>query len=71
MMLSFSTSFCIDEKQWFARCDITTQYGRAVIYSLPFAFDRFTLFTDSFETISNKIYLQNLMRTFMKDFLLI
>jgi hypothetical protein len=45
---SFSTPFYVNEKKWFVHCDIYPEYRRAVLYTIPFAFDRFTIFTNSF-----------------------
>jgi hypothetical protein len=51
---TFSTPFYLEEKRWFVRCDAhCQQFSAAVLYSLPFAFERFEIITHSFnESIS-------------------
>jgi hypothetical protein len=53
IIASFSTPFYLHEKSWFVRCDLYEyqhEYGTdAILYSLPFAFDRFSIHTDSFD----------------------
>ncbi|CAF4588349.1 unnamed protein product [Rotaria sp. Silwood2] len=44
IMTSFSSSFFVNEKKWFIRCDIFSGCGIAIIYTLPFTFDRYTIF---------------------------
>ncbi|UJR35688.1 hypothetical protein I4U23_028437 [Adineta vaga] len=57
---TFSTPFYIKMKQWFVQYDMhSKQHQIAVLYSLPFAFERFELHTDSFDqskttSITNK-----------------
>jgi hypothetical protein len=47
---AFSTPFYLEEKQWFIRCDAHyQQFSAAVLYSLPFAFERFEVVTHSFD----------------------
>ncbi len=50
---SFSTSFYLDENKWYVRCDVFTASRKAIIYSLPFTFDRYTIFEDSSVTLLN------------------
>jgi hypothetical protein len=51
---TFATPFYLEEKHWFVRCDAHCQlFSSAVLYSLPFAFERFGIITHSFhESIS-------------------
>ena len=49
---SFSTLFYILEHNWFIRCDFNESENRrcnAVLYSLPYTFDQFTIVTDCFD----------------------
>ncbi len=47
---TFSTPFYLEEKRWFVRCDTHRQmFSSAVLYSLPFAFERFGIVTHSFQ----------------------
>ncbi|CAF3596074.1 unnamed protein product [Rotaria sp. Silwood1] len=50
IVTSFSTPFYKREKNWFIRCDMSREYPYpAVLYSLPFPFDQFTILTNSFD----------------------
>jgi hypothetical protein len=51
---AFSTPFYLEEKRWLVRCDThSQQFSAAVLYSLPFAFERFEIVTNSFnESVS-------------------
>ncbi len=70
---SYSSSFYIDEKKWFIRCDVFANYGQGAIYSLPFAFDQFILFNDFYEskilTLSNNNYSKKNLYEKVKTFL--
>jgi hypothetical protein len=45
IVASFSTAFYLLEKNWFIRCDISYRYRcHAILYSLPFHFQRFITF---------------------------
>ncbi len=47
---TFSTPFYLEEKRWFIRCDTHyQQFSSAILYSLPFAFERFEVITHSFD----------------------
>lgn len=47
---TFATPFYLEEKHWFVRCDAHCQrFSSAVLYSLPFAFERFEIITHSFQ----------------------
>ncbi|CAF0865006.1 unnamed protein product [Adineta steineri] len=47
---TFSTPFYLKEKQWFIQCDSHhQQFSVALLYSLPFAFERFEIVTHSFD----------------------
>ena len=47
---TFATPFYIQEKSWFIQCDAHyQQFSIAVLYSLPFAFERFEIVTHSFD----------------------
>lgn len=55
MVASFSSVFYVHEKNWFIRCDKSYKHRcRAILYSLPFAFERFTTYRSYFgKMISN------------------
>jgi hypothetical protein len=60
----FSTPFYVLEKNWFIRCDVSyTHHGRAVLYSLPFAFEKFTTFRSYFGKI-----ITTLPNSYLNDF---
>jgi hypothetical protein len=73
-MSLYSSSFYINEKKWFIRCDVFNNYGQGAIYSLPFAFDQFILFNDFYESkiliLSNNNSKKNLsqkIKTFLVE----
>ncbi len=57
IIMSFQTSFYQLEKQWLIRCDMCYRDRTyAAIYSLPFSFDRFSIFTNLLDkSISSSI----------------
>ncbi|CAF4178366.1 unnamed protein product [Adineta steineri] len=63
VLSSFSTSFYLEEKKWFIRCDIFTVSGIAIIYSLPFTFDQYTIISNSSSgrivTLSNSNFIHS------------
>jgi hypothetical protein len=50
MMTSFSTPFYLSKKRCYVCCDINYRTRIACLYSLPFAFQHFTVSTSSFNT---------------------
>jgi hypothetical protein len=55
IVASFSTDFYVKEKHWFVRCDKSYKHRCcAILYSVPFPFERFTTYRSYFgEIISN------------------
>jgi hypothetical protein len=49
IIASFSTPFYLYKKRCFIRCDINTPATSACLYSLPFAFEHFSVHTHSFD----------------------
>lgn len=48
---SFSSSFYLQEKGWFIQCDINHIHSsKAMLYSIPFAFEQFHIVTHAFDT---------------------
>jgi hypothetical protein len=54
---TFSTPFYLHEKSWFVQCDSHHQmFSTSLLYSLPYAFERFELVTRSFDSHITKYY---------------
>lgn len=68
IIASFSTPFYVLEKKWFIRCDMYGSYrSLAAIYTIPFAFDRLTIVSNStkksistYSNVDNEISMNNI-----------
>jgi hypothetical protein len=61
---SFSSPFYLFEKRWFIRCDYDCRCsGRAILYSLPFAFAEMPIDVTSFDTSMSTLVASNMDET--------
>lgn len=65
---TFSTPFYLQEKSWFVQCDAHhQQFSIAVIYSLPYAFQRFEIVTQSFDESISTCKKKNLKKNLYEN----
>jgi len=57
VIASFSTPFYLFVKCWYVQCDVNYKLGYVNLYTLPFAFEQFTINTKSFVTSLSTLFI--------------